>query len=980
METDRNLLTWADATLRPYFICRLSGVPVGYVERLRSNHLVQAAAALRDSDVAFQCIQQSLLEILFGVIGSCRVTAERRLLVRIKRDVFNSRPIDAPPQGLLPEEAAAAVAAYRDAALALRQEEHNFRALFGEEAREATAQLLAGAEDEDFQKGIALSSPALTAALAAQRRSANSKSARNRTKLQRGVLRYLTRMAMKATPFGTFSAIVPGTLSIDAEPFYMLAGNPSYKQTSIRLNKSIYGVLSAHLKRHPVVRRHLRVQLNPTLREEDDRFVFLAATNGLEIFQRVGKTPVLTTVLRLLKESHEISLGKLCSQIRADPLLDTTDEEVEGFVDRLLSIGMFRLSTGVREQDPDWDLPLRTLLRQIDDPQARTLDEFLLNLRGLADLLATTNAAARPSTLRAIQRLLDAELERLALQIPTRKALPVYEDATAKASLSVSLVTAGSDWVRDLVDYVLATLPLAVPRQEQAEMRHFFDAHYGPEERAVPLLTFYEDFYREHYKQHLQREREYRVGNRTDAREGNGYNFLNPFDLPFIDALRSARRQLTVLIGQRWAEAGDAEEIVLQKDDFDRVSRHLPLPSIMCRSVSIFGQLIPGRCGRGMLIMPSGLYLLGFGKYFSRFLYLLPSQLSANVFADNQSLSQDDLLAEICGDAHFNANLHPPLLPWEISYPTGEGPASDNQVHGWDLVVRRSSDDCNALQLLQSSTGRRVIPIDLGFLNLQRRPPLYQLLARFGPPMVFDIGLPSAPPPAQPSSIATQPQQPASSPTRSGMRSKASITRRPRIRFGKGLILARQCWIVPAELLPVPSNNEHPADYFRRVHRWREAHQVPLEVFARVWPNNLPAAAETTGEPLARQPDEELEYTDSSDPTQNANGPERHGDGRLNFGSGDGGSPTSVTAGSRDYRKPQYIDFANPLLVELFAHLGSGLEDYTVILEERLPGRDALPVWKGSRFATEMIFQLDLPGTPGSKGAVVSDSERCNYV
>ncbi|HEX8905514.1 MAG TPA: hypothetical protein VF771_11760, partial [Longimicrobiaceae bacterium] len=64
------------------------------------------------------------------------------------------------------------------------------------------------------------------------------------------------------------------------------------------------------------------------------------------------------------------------------------------------------------------------------------------------------------------------------------------------------------------------------------------------------------------------------------------------------------------------------------------------------------------------------------------------------------------------------------------------------------------------------------------------------------------------------------------------------------------------------------------------------------------------------------------------------------------------------TAGSRDLHKPQFMDFGNPLLVGLLGKMGANLKSYNAIIEERLPGRTALPRHEGEAYATEVVAQL----------------------
>jgi hypothetical protein len=64
---------------------------------------------------------------------------------------------------------------------------------------------------------------------------------------------------------------------------------------------------------------------------------------------------------------------------------------------------------------------------------------------------------------------------------------------------------------------------------------------------------------------------------------------------------------------------------------------------------------------------------------------------------------------------------------------------------------------------------------------------------------------------------------------------------------------------------------------------------------------------------------------------------------------------------SRDWWKPQYIDFGSPLLVKLFARLPTGLKNYLMHLEERYPVNEELPTSDGERHSAEFILQFSFP-------------------
>jgi hypothetical protein len=86
--------------------------------------------------------------------------------------------------------------------------------------------------------------------------------------------------------------------------------------------------------------------------------------------------------------------------------------------------------------------------------------------------------------------------------------------------------------------------------------------------------------------------------------------------------------------------------------------------------------------------------------------------------------------------------------------------------------------------------------------------------------------------------------------------------------------------------------------------------------------------------------------------------------------------PKKMTAPSRDFYKPQFMDFGNPLLVAMLGRLSGGLKHYNIIVEERLPGPGALATADGEAYATEMIIQVDYPNPSGRSAAVAAEEAR----
>ncbi|HET9209569.1 MAG TPA: lantibiotic dehydratase, partial [Thermoanaerobaculia bacterium] len=457
---------------------------------------------------------------------------------------------------------------------------------------------------------------------------------------------------------------------------------------------------------------------------------------------------------------------------------------------------------------------------------------------------------------------------------------------------------------------------------EQANMRHFFDEHYVSDTASepVPLLRFYEDYYREHLEGHLERQeqlKEQPAGDADEERDTETFARLsNPFRLELVEKLNEARHGLVRRIRKLWRAAPAAEEIVLERRDLEELAAGLPDLEAPFRSVSLFVQFVPGdRETRDRIVLDE--VLGGFGKYFSRFLYLLPEEVEKDLVASNRRLTRSEL-AEICGDASYNGDLHPPLLPEEIAYPTAEGGGAREQISVADLMVEPDPRRPFRVRLVNATTGREVIPVDLGFRNPRLRPLLFQMLSRMTPAAAFVLNPP------------VEPEEPEDGGPEAGSEVSNRVVHRPRVSYRGRLVLARRRWTLPKAHFPGRDRRESEAGYFLRIQRWREELGLPEEVFIRI--------VDLKGESRVR--------------------PEKMWPGQVPPGR----TAPGKRPGLRDHLiKPQYVDFRNPLLVDLFSRMTENLETFEVILEERLPGRDQLISSGEERFVTEMILQVDFP-------------------
>jgi hypothetical protein len=898
--------------------------------------------------------------VLFSAIPLIVNVKDRGAVLRVRRSLFNSRM---PPTrdiavvvAALPRDAAAAVQTAITTLSQIAKAESQLASSYHSAIAEARGRIKAFIRNSRFQDGLLLSSSSLSANLARYTSTADGQLGSRDLQIERGLLRYLTRASMKATPFSSFCTIVEGyfappVLSEDSGLVFQSRGSLTPRRNLVRMNKMLYGSLWTVLKNEPFVRDKLIVRLNATIMDDGSQFRFMAAVARKEVFQRLRKTEAIQVITDALSISRLCCYGDLCRGIAADGRVECTPTEARTFVDELVRMGFLRLESPVRAQDLEWASTLADALERTSDDAGCVLADALRECQSIAAAYAEESSMRRA----VLGDRLNKNVERVLgiVGMDTSKPLqPLYEDCGADVRLEVqytSDVKAALGSLRSLIDLLA---PHANPRPAMAAMRHFFDSYYGEGTVSVPLLSFYEDYYREHFRSHLDKEARIRsgLGGSDDLR---AYSVANPFNLPVVDAMTDAAASWRSAVRNIWAAMPDAVEIHITAGDIP-VPVGLPAVSLAHRrSVAVFCQFVAAdntddSCVR---LVTNGAQLhLGFGKYFSRFLPLFGPAFQESLKARAPGATKYRL-AEIGGDANFNANLHPRMLPWEIVYPTGDSEQHAGSILCTDITVARDPDDRLALVLRDEVNAAVVQPVDLGFLSSMMRPPLYQLLTQFT---------------RGGGSVITLPESLGS--TKAGDRSMDSVQYRPRIVFDKRVVLARRRWTIRSPAFPYPEAHESGSEYFVRLNKWRDKHNIPRQVYARIFRQRSVSKAENS---LARDDESDVftrQTVVDNDPADHqtdecvkpvtpatdriARGQPREEKGRAN--------ERNV---SRDFIKPQFIDFESPHMVELFARLPAHLSSFSLVLEERYPDAGSLPLVEGRRYVTEMIIQLDWPSS-----------------
>ncbi len=822
--------------LVPRFMLRVGGLPFETADRLTAPRSAAWADEVLDGEARLRADGARLSDLLEArVAGHLEDPKARRLLINLRRDVFNGRA----PRGLdraaelLPADEAAALSEWVTARAAHEELLRAGTQVLAEETAACREELRRITASTDLRLGVQLSSPTLDEHLDAYLgRAAERRLSKRERRMERSLLEYLYRTACKTSPFSTLTSVCVGTLTDGGEAAgaaLEVEAESWDKRSTTRLNVAVLSRLSVLMADTPAARGDLPVRATGGLEVHRDRVRYLrrlresgdedAAVTLDTVHENLFYLPtgdLLADVLALLADGATLRFDDLVEGL-CDRREGRPADEVAEYVAALLRLGLL-VVPGLRLDihDPD---PVASYRRGLAALQAGWADRVGETVGRLGDLVAEFAGAGADRRRDLLAAIADGVREAHGVlgrdDLPVLRTL-VYEDTT----LPAARVTADRGrWEGDLLPDLRRLAPL-MPAFDANEVRRlvtrgFFAIRYGAGGRCEDVLSFAHEFQQDFYDNYNQRLMRHQ---RFDGREPQTYD--NWFRQPEITGVDAARAQAAAEIARRMAErtaAGTGPEAELELDDsfLDAVAAHLPQHDPSLRSLSFFLQIAEnGRTPRAVVNrVYSGLTLL-----FSRFAHLFDAALpDALRDALDRQVPDGAVFAELRGgyDA-TNLNLHPVVTPYELVCPgeTSFRP-EDEQIPVEDLVIEHDPGE-DRLLLRSRRLGVEVIPVYLGFLLPMALPEVQQVLLNFSPTTMVQLDLWSG----------------------TGLAGEAAATL-PRVTLGN-LVLQRRTWRVPAEELPEHATGADDAERLLTWRRWQRAHGLPRRVFVALGGEHKP--------------------------------------------------------------------------------------------------------------------------------------------
>lgn len=780
-------------------IVRLAGLAADALDPFRDRAAADLVEALEAAEAELAAARQALVATLHEILPAAPAE-QRRALLAFKRDAFNGRPLRSGANGCEAVITVVAVAEAQKARLA-----RGLAAACRRLADEQRYHLAALATGPELRRGLALASPDLLNGLA---RLGSGGTGRKTRKLEASLARYLSRAAVKTSPYSTLTPV--GLALTDPElagpSGAGLAPGPYASRSLMRLKRFLLRQVIDVLSDFSPFRSSLRLSVNSSVEEAEGRLRFLrpagwrwSPEGDRLLFVRDALVEValggpLVAELRrqqgeegTLAERIEALRGELAPE--ADP--DDARQQIGQALDRLIEIGFLILSPPWPANAGYFEQPLLAHLRRLGEPVAGVA-------AALAEIVAIEEGYVAATDPAADLRRLDAGVRNLG-QAAARTVGRVHATAPGATKGTVYedvfvISRSGGEVARlprrDATELVALTRPLVgvlgLGRRAH-ELGHrveAFAAERWPGRREIGLLEFFSAF-QPLWQRLLEAEA---AGAQEEA----------------CGPLAAARRR----IGERvraLCSRFDEEHGAYRLDEQELAALAAEIPLRYRTPV-----------GGVLSVQPAGeLWVLnklaeGIGRMGSRFTALMPPALArlwaegltARSFVEDVNGEPAELLDLMCigGDT---LNVHDVQTRRVLELP-GETPAlpSGRRVSLAGLRLRLTPLGPR----LVDPEGRVLLPVHLGVAAHQYMPSLIKFLSGLGPGQL-EGSLPSPP-------------------VREAV---PGVKHYGRLLLGH-LVLRRRAWRFAPAVCPTLQERSEPAA-FAAVHRWRRRHGLPSRVF-----------------------------------------------------------------------------------------------------------------------------------------------------
>lgn len=841
-------------------IGRVASMPIDGISSLRSLHLVNLAEKVIDDENNLETKKEKLTNVLFELIDLEQKEELKRTLLNLKRDIYNDRELSKYIEGgtNLSSELENTIIKYVKEKALFNQSLINCQNQLAESLQKERNILCELIDQEELQKGLVLSSQSLLERIPSYKEKVKLRKIRKKEKqVEHGLIKYVSRLHTKSTPYSTFTNLVAGNLEENSDE--IMASGSMKSSSKVRINNFLFYFLRTCLEYVPSFSIHLVLSNNKTLyNSDDDHWEFLVNSLNVESFQKMEKNEMTEFVCETLNKSDSIKFGELIKKLSDE--LEESYDSIQNYLWQLIQIGIIEFNWPASGMDPDWVDKLYKSFSEINDNDNDILDQLVIILSNskklISDYESTDNIKIRKELIKNFHTelkeradwLFDQVLETsrneqhfekykpFKFNIPTNKI--ILEDSHAGNCHLTLPKKEICERIESMTRFVQGVQVFDRNIPEKKLHYCFFQEHFK-NRTSVPLLEFYKEYYKLYQLPLRAKQTGEDIGSELKYELRTNEVFVN-----FEKQITKWREEARKYFKKKFLNRDSFDPITILETDLVKINEYSnnktePLSGAYTNHLQMSSDPQNGNtmiCSLGP----------GNGKMVGRFLHLFEGELTERFRQFHTRDESSFIKAKICDTNFFNANIHPHILNWEIVSSNSQTSLSEKQQIKVAEILLIPDCKSGLLKLIHSKTKKEIKPIDAGLQSVGERSELYKLLNYYSDTKACNFYEVVS---AIPGSIEKVELD------------DRGVTYYPEIKLGETMTLSRQMWKIDIKMLHRLDLEKENFRSFSKLLAFFDRYNIPKQFFVKLY-NKLEVSNISTDKVKYREDDYKPTYVD----------------------------------------------------------------------------------------------------------------------
>ena len=346
-----------------------------------STRLGESLDKLMDLELNLRRQRRSLVDLLHTAVHNA-TKEKRQVLLAIKRDSFNNRSLrryrDTGSWLVVMEAAGQLAETIIGLETECEREEADFASAYNRELVRQQELLITLAQDQQFRCGLAIATPIMCQELHRLMTASPACYGRKEKRLLISLLRYLTRAALKLSPFSTFTCVGIAEVEAGDAPLTISCSSVG-RRSLLRLQPEILDRCFALLSQHGPFRDLCQVKVNDAMVQLESgeclchkaaHFRIEPTKQAIEYAQdclvRFHARGAADQCIRQVESQGAIRYRELI-QLLAGISPDLSEMDRRKYADKLIELGALQLLPPWNTTDEDWEKKLLSALQEMNE-------------------------------------------------------------------------------------------------------------------------------------------------------------------------------------------------------------------------------------------------------------------------------------------------------------------------------------------------------------------------------------------------------------------------------------------------------------------------------------------------------------------------------------------------------------------------------------------------------------------------------------